>query len=72
LGDADKNKEQHFISSIETGNYVNEIRSGVESTLTAILGREAAESNKPLTWDEVLATNERMDPKLNLTQFDKK
>ena len=72
LGDADKNKEQHFISSIETGNYVNEIRSGVESTLTAILGREAAESNKPLTWDEVLATNERMDPKLNLAQFDKK
>lgn len=72
LGDADKNKEQHFISSIETGNYVNEIRSGVESTLTAILGREAAENNKPLTWDEVLKTNERMDPKLNLAQFDKK
>jgi len=72
LGDADKNKEQHFINSIETGNYVNEIRSGVESTLTAILGREAAENNKPLTWDEVLKTNERMDPKLNLAQFDKK
>ena len=72
LGDADKNKEQHFISSIETGNYVNEIRSGVESTLTAILGREAAENNKPLTWDEILAINEHMDPKLNLAQFDKK
>ncbi|CAN5640107.1 Gfo/Idh/MocA family oxidoreductase [soil metagenome] len=72
LGDADKNKEQHFISSIETGNFVNEIKSGVESTLTAILGREAAEHNKPLTWDEMLTSNERMDPKLNLTQFDKK
>lgn len=71
LGDADKNKDQHFINSIESGNYINEIRSGVESTLTAILGRNAAEQKKALTWDEVLASNERIDPKLNLTQFDK-
>jgi len=72
LGDADRNKEQHFINSIESGNYLNEIKSGVESTLTAIAGRDAAEKNKAMTWDEVLASNERIDPKLNLAQFDKK
>jgi hypothetical protein len=41
LHDADANKEQAFIKSIETGNYLNETRSGAESTLTAILGRES-------------------------------
>ena len=36
LYDADANKEIHFIKSIETGNYLNETFSGVESTLATI------------------------------------
>ena len=42
LHDADANKDIAFIKSIETGNYINEARSGSESTLSAILGRTAA------------------------------
>lgn len=72
LQDADKNKEVAFIKSIETGNYLNEARSGAASTLSAILGRESALAAKGLTWDEVRASNQRLDPKLNLAQFDKK
>jgi myo-inositol 2-dehydrogenase/D-chiro-inositol 1-dehydrogenase len=72
LHDADANKEKAFIKSIETGNYLNETRQGAESTLTAILGREAAASKKEMTWDEILSSNERLDPKLNLTQFDRR
>lgn len=71
LHDADANKEQAFINSIETGNYLNEARSGAESTLTAILGRESATTQREMTWDEVYFSGERLDPKLNLAQFDK-
>jgi len=71
LHDADANKEIAFIKSIETGNHVNEIKSGAESTLTAILGRNAAHAGKKATWDEIIRANERIDPKLNLAQFDK-
>lgn len=72
LQDADKNKEVAFIRSIETGKYLNETRSGAESTLAAILGRESALAGKHMTWDQVRASDQRLDPQLNLTQFDKK
>ncbi len=71
LQDADANKEISFINSIITGNYLNETRSGAESTLTAILGREAAISGEMTGWDELRNSNARLDPMLNLTQFDK-
>ncbi len=72
LHDADANKEKAFIDSIVSGNYLNETRSGADSTLAAILGREAAIQKKALTWDQMVASNQRLDPKLNLIQFDKK
>ena len=71
LQDADANKENAFIKSIESGNYINHIKPGVESTLTAILGRNAARAGKKTSWDEIIQANERIDPKLNLSQFDK-
>jgi len=71
LYDADANKEKAFINSIETGNYLNETMQGAESTLTAILGREAASAKKEMDWDKIISSNERLDPKLNLAQFDK-
>ncbi len=71
LYDADANKEKAFIGSIESGNYLNQARSGAESTLTAILGRNAATTEREMTWDEIYFSNERLDPKLNLAQFDK-
>ena len=72
LHDADANKEKAFIDSIVSGNHLNETRSGADSTLAAILGRESAIQKKEMTWDEMVASNQRLDPKLNLTQFDKK
>jgi len=35
-----------------------------------LLGREVATAQRPMTWDEVYYSNERLDPKLNLGQFD--
>lgn len=71
LHDADANKEKAFISSIETGNFLNETSSGAASTLTAILGREAAETGKEMNWNDLLHSSQKIDPKLNLAQFDK-
>lgn len=69
LYDANDKKVISFIDSIETGKHLNETRSGAESTLTAILGREAAMTKKELTLNDLLATNQTIDPKLNLSQF---
>ena len=71
LHDADANKEKAFINSIETGNHLNETASGAVSTLTAILGREAAAAGKEMSWDDMLRSPQQLDPKLNLAQFDK-
>ncbi|MES2890746.1 MAG: Gfo/Idh/MocA family oxidoreductase [Bacteroidota bacterium] len=71
LQDADANKEKAFIQSIETGKYLNETASGADSTLTAILGREAARLGRETHWDKLLTEGEMLDPKLNLSQFDK-
>ncbi|WP_162343052.1 Gfo/Idh/MocA family protein [Cyclobacterium salsum] len=70
LHDSNENKVKSFISSIESGNYLNEAISGSQSTLTAILGRQAATGQRQVFWDEMRFSNESIDPNLNLSQFD--
>ena len=70
LYDADQNKGTAFIKSIETGDYLNDTFSGVDSTLAAIMGREAAMSGDKVMWDNLRQSSLRLDPKLNLSQFD--
>jgi myo-inositol 2-dehydrogenase / D-chiro-inositol 1-dehydrogenase len=70
LHDADANKEIAFIKSIETKQYLNETVQGADSTLSAILGRQAAMTGKTVSWDRLNVSAERLDPKLNLSQFD--
>jgi hypothetical protein len=48
-----------LMQSIRTGKPYNELKQVTESTLTAIMGREAAYTGQELTWDEVL--NAEMD-----------
>jgi myo-inositol 2-dehydrogenase / D-chiro-inositol 1-dehydrogenase len=43
-----------LIASIRAGNPINELKTVAESTLTAIMGREAAYTGQELTWDAVL------------------
>jgi myo-inositol 2-dehydrogenase / D-chiro-inositol 1-dehydrogenase len=42
-----------LVASIREGKPLNETRAVAESTLTGILGREAAYTGQSLTWDEV-------------------
>lgn len=70
LHDANENKVKSFINSIETGNYLNQAHEGARSTLSAILGRDSALSEGKATWDEMYLSNSKLDPQLNLSQFD--
>ncbi len=54
-----------FYKNITEGNYANEtVAPSVRSNLTCILGREAAYKGAPVTWDEMLKENRKVDPKL--------
>src|SRR5256885_5775861 len=44
-----------LIASIRAGRPLNEGRQVAESTLTAIMGREAAYTGQEVTWDELLS-----------------
>ena len=46
-----------FVSRIQSGRTENTIARGVESTLTAILGRLAMDLHKPVSWTEMLTLN---------------
>jgi hypothetical protein len=43
-----------LVASIRSGSRVNELRQVAESTLTAILGREAAYTGQQLAWEDIL------------------
>jgi len=60
------NNVRAFVESIRTGQYLNNADLSVESNLTAILGRMAAYGEREVTWDEMIASNEQLDPHLNL------
>ena len=51
-----------LVASIRSGKPYNELKQVAESTLTAILGREAAYTGQELTWDEVLNADQDLTP----------
>lgn len=55
-----------FHASIMSGAYVNNIDESAQSTLTCILGRMAAYGRREVTWEEMLASHERIDAHLAL------
>jgi predicted dehydrogenase len=59
-------KAAAFVEGVRTGNLANEIANGVDSTLTAILGRTAAYEGRERTWDEVAASRARWKEKVDL------
>lgn len=69
LKDADPEKGKSFVQSIVTGNFLNEAAQGAESTLSTILGRMAAYTGRDVTWDEMLRSEEVLDPGIDLNQF---
>ncbi len=57
---------KNFAAAVRAGKPVNNAAVSVESNLTAVLGRMAAYKREPVTWDEMIASNERLDAHLVL------
>jgi predicted dehydrogenase len=62
IGKAYVQEHTDLIKSIRAGQPVNEARRIAETTLTAILGREAAYTGKTLTYDEVMKSDLDLSP----------
>ena len=57
-------EQEHLdlIASIQEGKPINEAQNVAESTMTGILGREAAYSGKVITWDNAMKSTARLGP----------
>jgi predicted dehydrogenase len=51
-----------LVASIRAGKPLNELETVAESTLTAIMGREAAYTGQEITWDEALNADLDLTP----------
>jgi len=69
LADADPNKKKAFIESITSGQFHNQAAKGVESALSGMLGRTAAYKGHEVTWDELLASDEKWDSGIDLNHL---
>ena len=52
----------HLVESIRLNKKINQAEDIANSTMVAILGREAAYSGKAITWDEMMGSNLRYGP----------
>ncbi|MGL4422223.1 MAG: Gfo/Idh/MocA family protein, partial [Gemmataceae bacterium] len=52
-----------FFTSIRAGKPINDMVSAANSTLMAILGREAAYSGKRITWKQIMESRQNLLPK---------
>ncbi|HUJ23439.1 MAG TPA: Gfo/Idh/MocA family oxidoreductase [Bryobacteraceae bacterium] len=69
LAQADPEKQKAFIHSITSGNFHNQAATGVESALTAMLGRQATYEGREMTWDELLRSNDHWDSGIDLNRL---
>ena len=51
-----------LIDHIRSAKKINELKHVAESTLTAIMGRMAAYTGRPVTWDQALNSQEVLMP----------
>ena len=55
-------EHEDLITSIRMGQPINEAKDLAESTLTAIMGREAAYTGHTVEWDQALKSEMRLGP----------
>jgi len=63
LGSAYVQEHTALIESIRAGKPLNELEQVTESSLAAVLGREAAYTGKALTWQELMASEQSLMPR---------
>lgn len=55
-------EHEHLMASILAGNPINEAQNIAESTMTAIIGREACYSGQEIRWDDAMKSELRLGP----------
>lgn len=55
-------EHEHLMASILAGEPINEAQSIAESTMTAIIGREACYSGQQISWDEAMKSEMKLGP----------
>ena len=58
-----------LVASIRTGRPYNELKQVAESTLTAIMGREAAYTGQEMTWERVLNAKQDLTPPVGASDY---
>ncbi|RLD74782.1 MAG: hypothetical protein DRJ10_16455 [Bacteroidetes bacterium] len=53
----------HLVNAIRTGQYINQAEETAISTMTAIMGREAAYTGKEIKWNDLMSSDLRKGPK---------
>lgn len=66
---ADREKDKAFIESITSGQFHNQAEAGVDSALSAMLGRMAGQLGQEVTWEEQLQHGERYTMNIDMSQF---
>ena len=56
-------EHDELFAGIRSGKLINDGESAANSTLMALLAREAAYTGKRLTWDALLKSNQNLAPK---------
>jgi hypothetical protein len=56
---ADREKDRAFIESITSGKFHNQAAEGVQSALSAMLGRMAGRTGQAVSWEDLLKNGER-------------
>jgi predicted dehydrogenase len=69
LAQADSEKQKAFIASITSGQFHNQAALGVESALTAMLGRQAAYTGREVTWEGLLRSNQHLESGIDLRKL---
>jgi len=69
LAEADAEKHKSFIGSITSGAFHNQAETGVESSLSAMLGRTAMYTGREVTWEELVNSQETWDAELDLEKL---
>ena len=66
---ADREKDRGFIESIVSGKFHNQATLGVESALSAMLGRMAGRLGREVTWEELLEHGDVYSLGIDMRQF---
>jgi hypothetical protein len=69
LAQADSEKDKGFIESIVTGKFHNQVSLGVETALSAMMARMSARQKRLISWDELMASNEKFELGFDVNQF---